>query len=277
MTDIIAEFLANLLSDAFSQLDSVLASLLRSMLYVEDLFSGALSADAISNVYQFLYGFCCVLVILKFLFKGFRIYILWRDGDADSSPQDMVIGTIEAVAMMVGFPYLYGVLADVVVWLSDGIMERFALSGVSLGAVTFNLAGTGLFTIVVFLVYAVLLAVLGIKLIQRGVELLVLRLGVPFACLGLIDSDMGIFKSYVQTLFKTMFTSIVQIALLSLSIRVIANVSLLNCICGIAIIVTAFHTPGLMQQFMVPAGGSVTNKIYSGARAVQTIKGLIGK
>jgi len=279
MTDIISGFLTDLISDAFKQFDALLIKLIKNMLYVEDLFSSALSSSSISNAYTYIYQFCCLLVALKFLFKGFKIYILWRDGDADSSPQDMVIGVAQAAAMMVCFPYLYDLIADLTVTFSDGVMSRLDIAGVKVGDVSLMAISTaGLFELVVLLIYVVLVVVLCVKLIQRGVELLILRLGVPFACLGLLDSDFGLFKSYMQTFYKTMFTSVTQIVLMSLSIRVITNMSLANLICGIAIIAAAFGTPALMQNMLVPSGGgNVTNKIYSGARVVQMAKGLFTK
>lgn len=279
MDGIILDFLNKLLSSAYASFDTLMSNMLENLLYIEKLFSSALSIESITTVYNYIYVFCCCLVALKFLTKGFKIYILWRDGDADSSIQDMLIGVAQSVVVMVGFPYFYGLIADITRTLSNGIMDNFGFVSLSMTDMKqlFN-PQTGLFEAIILLIYAIMLLVLYIKLIQRGVELLVLRLGVPFACLGLLDSDFGVFKSYMQALIKTLFTVIIQITLFSLSIRLMTRISVLNILCGIAVVTTAFQTPMLLQSFLVPAGSTnIMNKISSGARIASTAKSLIGK
>ena len=279
MTEIISDFLNNLISGAFGSFDAIMVKLLGNMLFVEKLFSSALSTDSITNVYNYIYGFSCCLVSLKFLSKGFKIYILWRDGDADSSVQDMLIGVAQSSVVMAGFPYFYGLLADVTEKLSSGIMSNFGFSDVTVtDLIKLYNPSTGLFELIIIVIYVIMVIVLCVMLIKRGIELMILRLGVPIASLGLLDSDFGVFKGYMQTLIKTMLTSIIQITLLSLSIRIMTNLSIVNLICGIAVISTAFSTPALMQNLLIPTGSTnIINKISSGARLVATTKSLVGK
>ena len=283
MSFILTPFLTELLNSASEELNKILVWMLDSMLHAETLISeviGDISVSGVSNVYTFIYQLAYALMILKFLFKGFQIYILWREGDADSSPQDMLLGAIEAVAVMTFFPILYDAMAEVTSWFAAGIMSNFGLATAGFTFIGFgDLTSVGLVLVLVLLVYLILTLVLCVKLLQRGFELLGLRLGVPIACLGLIDSDMGLFKGYMQTVYKTLFTSVIQITLLSLSLRVVASPSLLNAVYAISIIGTAFATPVIMQQLLVPSGGGggITNKIYSASMAFNAIKGLAGK
>ncbi|MEG2268328.1 MAG: DUF6102 family protein, partial [Acinetobacter sp.] len=265
MTELIAEMLNKMIGEAFGYFDSLMISLIENMLYVEKLFSNVLSADSIMNVYNYIYAFACALVCLKFLAKGFKIYILWRDGEADSSIQDMLVGIAQAAFVMAGFPYLYDLMTDVTKALSNGIMGKFGLAEASATQLFQLYTSTGmLFELIIILVYAIMVFVLYIMLIKRGVELMVLRLGVPFAALGLVDSDLGVFKGYMQTLVKTLLTSIIQITLLSLSIRIMTNFGVVNLICGMAVISTAFSTPALMQNLLIPTGSTnIINKVYT--------------
>jgi len=268
-----------MIGEAFGFFDALMISLIENMLYVEKLFSSVLSADSIMNVYNYIYAFACGLVCQKFLAKGFKIYILWRDGDADSSIQDMLIGIAQAAVVMAGFPYLYDLMTDVTKALSNGIMSEFGLAGASAGQLFQLYTSTGmLFELIIILIYAIMVFVLYVMLIKRGVELMVLRLGVPFAALGLVDSDLGVFKGYMQTLVKTLLTSIIQITLLSLSIRIMTNFGVVNLICGMAVISTAFSTPTLMQNLLIPTGSTnIVNKVYTGARLASAAKNLIRK
>lgn len=273
-------FVGDVLSDGISWLNEHLLSTLSGVLKVEDLMASkgtVITPDFVERVYQYVYTFAAALVVLKFLYKGFTIYILWRDGDADSSPQDMLIGAIQAAVVMVAFPFLYNYMANITQEFADGLMAFLGFSidnGVGLEALVESVL-VSIVEGVVMLIYLILFAVMYIKLIQRGFELLILRLGVPFACIGMIDSDYGVWKSYIQVFFKTLFTSVIQIFLLSMSMLL---VSVGHIIIGIAVIGAAFSAPNIMQQFMVPSGrgGGIGSKIYTTSMAVRAIRGIAG-
>lgn len=281
-SDTINGWMGSLITAAFEKFDAQMISLLRGAFYFENLaISGAdaaLSEQSIRDVYFYIYGFACSLVILKFLFKGFHIYILWRDGDADVSPRDMLVGMLEAAAVMVCFPYLYEKLANICVAFAEGIMARL---GVSLGLVIvpdLNLIlSQGILTILILLVFVISILVLWIQLIGRGFELLILRFGVPLASLGLLDSDMGLFKAYMQVFIKAALTVIVQICAMALAIRVAGSFQFTNSLLALGIIFGAFKAPATLQQFLMPSaggGGGLTQKAYSAAIVVRTLKGL---
>lgn len=281
-SDTINGWMGSLITAAFEKFDAQMISLLRGAFYFENLaISGAdaaLSEQSIRDVYFYIYGFACSLVILKFLFKGFHIYILWRDGDADVSPRDMLVGMLEAAAVMVCFPYLYEKLANICVAFAEGIMARL---GVSLGLVIvpdLNLIlSQGILTILILLVFVISILVLWIQLIGRGFELLILRFGVPLASLGLLDSDMGLFKAYMQVFIKAALTVIVQICAMALAIRVAGSFQFTNSLLALGIIFGAFKAPATLQQFLMPSaggGGGLTQKAYSAAIVIRTLKGL---
>ena len=281
-SDTINGWMGSLITAAFEKFDAQMISLLRGAFYFENLaISGAdaaLSEQSIRDVYFYIYGFACSLVILKFLFKGFHIYILWRDGDADVSPRDMLVGMLEAAAVMVCFPYLYEKLANICVAFAEGIMARL---GVSLGLVIvpdLNLIlSQGILTILILLVFVISVLVLWIQLIGRGFELLILRFGVPLASLGLLDSDMGLFKAYMQVFIKAALTVIVQICAMALAIRVAGSFQFTNSLLALGVIFGAFKAPATLQQFLMPSaggGGGLTQRAYSAAIVVRTLKGL---
>lgn len=281
MGDLICGFLADLLNDVFHSFDGALLKMLRNMLKVEDLLDGIVTAGTIHDVYTFVYGTAVSLVVLKFLLKGFQIYILWRDGDADSSPQEMLVGSVQAAVVMAGFPAVYDKMANITTWFTEEIIFRF---GIAAGEdLLFNpIAVTaGLFVLILLIVYVVLALGVAIMLLRRSFDLLVLRLGIPIATVGLVDSDGGVFKVYVQTLLRALFTSVIQIVLFSLSVRLLVGgiMSFENIIFAIATVASAFSSPALMQQILIPTGrgGGVVNKIYTGASAVRAVRGLIGK
>lgn len=191
------------------------------------------------------------------------------------------MGSIQAAVVMVGFPVVYDKMANVTTWFAEGIVSRFGIaSGEDL---LFNpvTVTAGLFVLILLIVYVVLALGVAIMLLRRSFDLLVLRLGIPIATIGLVDSDGGVFKVYFQTLLRALFTSVIQIVLFSISVRLLVGgiMSFNNILFAIATVASAFNSPALMQQILIPTGrgGGVVNKIYTGSMAVRSIRGLIGK
>lgn len=294
--NMILGFIAGIINSILGWFDGLLLNnLLKGMLTVEKSFStGAIDLGTtqsaasgfvnLNGMYTFIYGFCCALVALKFLTKGFKIYILWRDGDADNSPQDMLIGVGQAVVMMVSFPLLYEYMSSITLYFAGellGYAGGFGQSGtVSLGIETALAQSQDLAFVFLLLIYLIILLVLWVKMLVRGVELLILRLGVPFACLCLIDSDMGLFKGYMQIFFKTLMTSVIQVVLISMSLKVLTTLKMGNILLAFAMLQMAFKTPVLLQQILIQTGGGgggLTSKIYTGSMAVNGIRTLLAK
>lgn len=63
-------------------------------------------------------------------------------------------------------------------------------------------SSTRLFTAIVSLILFIRLFLLYIQFLMRGMEILILRVGIPIACVGVLDSDKGIFRTYFISLFK---------------------------------------------------------------------------
>lgn len=278
MTDIISGFLKDILSNALSQFDQFLSAMLKNIFYIENSFGSIISTDMLQKVYHFIYLFACSLLIIKFLYKGFQIYILWRNGDADNSPQDMLIGMVQAIAISITFPYLYDFLTSVTLWFANGVMNSFSLSENAGFHFTVNsISMLGIMDIILLIVYAVLVMVLYVRLLRRGIELLIIRIGMPIFCMGLLDSDYGIFLPVVQTLYKMMFTSVIQIALLALSLRLTISFNFDSILVGIACITAAYSTPLTLQNMLVPThtSGGMATKAYHGAQLGRMLLGFV--
>jgi len=135
----------------------------------------------------------------------------------------------------------------------------------------------GALTIIFLLIFAISVFVLWIRLIGRGFELLILRFGVPFASLGLLDSDMGLFKGYMQVFIKTAFTAIIQISAMALALRIAGTFLFINILFAIGVMIAAFSTPVLLQQFLVAnnPGGGLTQKAYSAGMLIRSLRALV--
>lgn len=353
-----------------------------ALLNTADMFSSPLNAELIAAIYKVIYLAVLVLVILKCVWKGFQVYVLWRDGDADVSPHNLLIGVAMTLIVSIAFPYVYNVATAVTVELGTQIIqtinvttgldpalfddedtgqlaekvwadffaaydtdgdkalseaEELVLDSAMREDAAFQesfirrltqrvtnfyqgsldtpedyntvrdylyaLANDGQLNVAFFddlyrqstvdrlewlsapagdfvaalliLVYLICYCVMYCKLLGRGVEMLFLRWGLPLAAMGLVNSDGGIFPSYIQLMLKQMATSLIQVTALFLSGYVVLAGTDVNLLVGIVMISVAFKAPALLSQIMTPqrSGGGVGMKLHTGLLLKQLLTG----
>lgn len=264
-----------LLRDMMAYMDLLLSNLVPLALFAEQIIDQMLGFEVVSELYNILFSFGISLIILKFIKKGFDTYILWTDGDADADPILFTTYFLKALVVAISFPTLYGWMAIIVQDKTNELLS-FITNRVVLDWDTIidAVLSKGLFTAIMGVVFLICLIYLYIKFLQTGLEILLLRLGIPLACVGLVDSDGGVFKTYIQKFFQTMFTVIIQIVLLKLGLALIITGHL---IWATAVIFMAIRTPKFLQEFIIVAGGSggAMNKAYQGVRMFQMVRSMV--
>lgn len=282
MFDIFEIFLGDVVGSIWDVIldstESIIENLMRYSLKIEllseTLMTGnPITQDIISNIYSFMYATMCGVLGLAFLYKGFKVYILWRDGDSELSPQGMVVGSIWAIIMAVAFPYLYDILVDLVLYVADRVVGEFRIGTDPSGALVDLVAGIlleGVPYLIFFLIFIVLMLVVFCKLLSRGVELMFLRLGFPLVCVNLVNSDGNLFRQYTELFFKQAALSVIQIVCLLLSLYVMTNVQLINIIFAVVLQTCALSAPKIMAQLLPTAGGG-GNKLGTAAMLIRTV------
>ena len=271
MSTLITLFIVDLLEDLFNFLgNKMLESIVHLTLYAEEYMKG-LGSGVVNNLIKITLDFGVSLIVLKFLKKGFEMYVLWSDGDADAEPIQLVVNFFRAMAIALSFPVIYGWMAEITIDFSNKILNALGLDAKSnFTALLSNIATSGLFTVICFLVFFVIFVLLYIQFIKNGLEILILRLGTPLACVGLMDADKGVFKPYIQKFLQAMITIIVQtfLAKLGLALMFAGHI-----IWGIAAIFFAVKTPRFLQEFLIMpnSGGGVTQSLYT----VQMLRSIV--
>lgn len=264
-----------------SIVDAMLEGITSTAFYAEDFMSqGILTGTSLDfgALFDLFFNFGIALIVLKFLKKGFEMYVLWVEGDPDLDPLTYVVNFLRALVIAVSFPILYGWLTDVCTDVIDTIVGMLnATTGSSLIDMILDAIAGSLFQAVAGLVLVILWILLWLQFIVRGIEILILRIGVPIACVGLLDSDKGVFAPYMKKFFQNTFTIIIQIALVKLSVTVMG---MGNIIYSIAVAMVAIRTPRFLQEFMLfsgGGGGGITNTIYHTSRVYQMAKAALKK
>ena len=99
--------------------------------------------------------------------------------------------------------------------------------------------------------------------------MLVLKLGFPLACVGLVDSDKGVFAPYMKKFFQSVITVIVQIALSKLAILLILTSQMIQ---AVAVLLVALRTPKFLSEFMIIANSGGTGMSALASNTSRTIE-----
>ncbi len=269
-------FLSYLLQEALKAFDT-------SLIYISDISFNAetymqsnmgMNLNGIFSVIR-IFGF--YLILLKALKKGFDVYVLWTDGDSDMDPFMLFTNFFKAIAIAASFTSLYGFAVEIIVDIMNqllGSLNRVDLGNMSMRLVLGEYLTKGIIVLIFVLVYLVCYVMLYLKFIGRGLEIFILKAGIPFACVGLMDSDGGVFKMYIKKFAQEFFTVLVQTLLLKLSVALMLNG---HYIWATATMMTSLKAPQVLSEFiMVGSGGpGVAQKVTSTAYTANMIRSFV--
>lgn len=229
-------------------------------------------------LFDIMLGFGISLIILKFLKKGFECYVMWTDGDPDSEPVGLVVRFMQAMVVAVCFPVMYGWMGEIAEDLIDQLMTAIGASTEYDWQTWVNGISTlGLTTAIFGLIFIICYFMLYFQFLMRGLEIMILRIGMPMACVGLLDNDKGVFKTYINKFFQSTLAVVIQICLCKLGVGMMLNIGInMNVFWGLACMVLAIKTPAFLRDFLIPTtgGGGAINNIYHSVRLVGMAKNL---
>jgi len=191
-----------------------------------------------------------------------------REGDNEQNPIQLVIGMLKAVIVMICFKEIYTIGVGIVGEFLNSILNVMTVEGTNLAEALSNNIQGGIFTAVACLVLLICWLLLICQFIMKGIELLVMRIGIPISSIGLLNSDGGVFPDYIRSFMMTAFTLVIQLSLLNLSI---ATLLMNKLIYGIAIAVVAVNTPMIMSKYMVKPSANPIHSIGNTARSVRAL------
>lgn len=144
------------------------------------------------------YGVGISLIILKFLKKAFDIYVLWTDGDPDADPFLLLTNFVRAVGTALIFQWLYGLFVDIFRDITNTIIDRINSNCNPTVEWVNSITSLGIVPAICGLIFIICYLILLLSFMARGVEMMVMRIGVPLACVGLLDNDKGVFRAYIN-------------------------------------------------------------------------------
>ncbi|MGK9250239.1 conjugal transfer protein TrbL family protein [Paenibacillus humicus] len=257
-----------LLNGSLVYIDSLLKEIIPISLYAEKYMTLTTGANLLEDLYEIVFSFGVALMVLKFLKKGFDIYVLWTDGDPDEEPLFLLTNFFRAMAVAVCFPTIYTWLGSMVEDLTNRLLGVIGQSTQYNWQLWVNaLESAGLVTAVFGLIFIVCFFILYFQFLMRGLEMFILRVGIPLACAGLLDNDKGVFRAYAQKFTQSMLAVVIQIALAKLGVGLMLQN---HVFWGMACMMLAIRTPRFLSDFLITTGGGggVVNNVYHSVKLV---------
>ncbi|RRJ67231.1 hypothetical protein EHV15_33130 [Paenibacillus oralis] len=268
MEKILLLLIVAILNGALIYMDTLLKDIMPISLYAERFMSLSTGVDLAESLYDILFSFGIALMILKFLKKGFEIYVLWTDGDPDEEPLFLLTNFFRALAVAICFPTIYSWLAQIVGELTDLLLNAIGQSTNYDWQVWIDaISSAGLVTAIFGLIFVICFFILYFQFLMRGLEMFILRVGIPLACAGLLDNDRGVFRAYAQKFMQSMLAVVIQIALAKLGVGLMLQN---HVFWGMACMVLAIRTPRFLSDFLITTGGGggIVNNVYHSVRLI---------
>ncbi|MCL2189168.1 MAG: DUF6102 family protein [Defluviitaleaceae bacterium] len=277
MEIILVILIVAVLNGAIAMIDGLLEGIVPLALHAENHMYNVSGVALINTLTDVMLGFGVSLIILKFIKKGFDTYVLWNGSDAEEEPYFLIINFIKALAVAITFPVIYGWMAIIVTDMTNQILNAIgAGTQYSWSAWVTGISSLGIVTAIFGLIFIITYFMLYFQFLMRGLEMLILRVGIPIACVGLLDNDSGVFKNYLATFFKSMLSVVVQIALAKLGVGLMLN---MHVFWGVACMILALRTPRFLAEFVLPTssggGAGAINNVYHSVRLFGMAKMLV--
>lgn len=222
-------------------------------------------------------NFAIALIILKFIKKGIEMYLSWTEGSSDTPIHIYLLYFIRSMVLILTFPFIYDIFVNIGTDFANQLLTSLNASyQEGLTANLASIAGVGLSTSILGVIELVMLILLYIQMLMRGVEMFILKISFPIFCTGLLDSNKGIFATFIKKFFQCAFTVIIQIILAKIDILLLSSAQL---IMGIAVLLVALRTPKFLQEFMLISGNGssgISNAVLTTSKVIE-LKGQLTK
>ena len=178
------DFLEDLAKDAVKLINKFLVDLMDIALNCQNYISTKhlIKGLSLSKVNAVILKYAIALLILKFVQKGFSIYILQSDGDPDHDPIHILTGFCQAVAISVTFLGLYTPLVNIFETFTKAILTAIGSKG-EIEAIKdqflLTLFGNGITTVLLLIIFLIIIFLIYIQIIKNGAELMVLKFAIP--------------------------------------------------------------------------------------------------
>ena len=210
---------------------------------------------------KFVKSIAMSVIILYTLWYGFKIYILWKDGNPEENPKEMAIRFISAMSIIMCYDEVLSIVSALVSEIINKIMEiGGGISGGTIGSAT----GTVLSVITIIgLIFAIIYWFQYWKMmfgtIKMGIELYVLRIGTPLACINIVHPQSNTWNAYILTFIKDYVGICLNVLLMQIGTKIFNSTSggYFSALWAGAFLSLANGSKDLLNQFIVSSSNNM--------------------
>lgn len=218
--------------------------------FIESQFEDIEGFD-LSGICNALFTFALAYLVLFFIVKLIQVYFSWTNGDPETSPMTVLLGFMKALIVMLAFGTLYEYFVQIIYSMYNMLLQN-GFGGIpSVDDISFSGSALNLLGAIIVMITAVITLVVYIGVLARGIQLLLLRLGIVFAAIGLLNADGGAFKGYIKKFISNAFSILVQIFLICLATRLLASSHWLLALLTAS---TALKGADMLNEFLQKTG-----------------------
>lgn len=279
MDKIITNLLVSIISSADNTINYAFDNLINICFNAEKYLTEILNIQVLdlTDLKKIIVSFAMSLIILKFIKKGVEMYLSWTEGSADTPIHIYILYFIRTIVLVIVFPFLYDIFVNIFKDFSNQILLSLNVSSQeNLIKNLTTMSAVGISTAILGVIDLIMMIILYIQMLMRGVEMFVLKTSFPIFCIGLLDSNKGIFAPFIKKFFQNAFTVILQIVLAKIVILLLSSAQL---IMGIVVLLVALRTPKFLQEFILLAGdgrSGISTSIHTVSKVIE-LKGQLMK
>lgn len=208
------------------------------------------------------------VVILYALWYGFKVYVLWKDGNPEENPKELLVRLFIATAFILCGEEILTIATS---FVSSVINKIINISNETSGGsiidmliknVSFGILIPIIFEAIYFFQYWKMM----LNTVMLGIEFYVLKLIMPLTCVNLVSPQANTWNAYVSTLIKASTGICLNVLLLSIGVK-IHDTSAGNIFCGLwasAFLITANKSKELLNQFIVGTHNNMSGSSVMG-------------
>lgn len=195
------------------------------------------------------------VVILYVLWYGFKVYILWKDGNPEENPKELLVRLFVATAFILCGEEILTIATS---FVSSVINKIMSISSSTSGGSLLDqferiMTIIGILGIIFEILYFVEYWKMMLNTMKLGIEFFILKLIMPLPCVNIISPNSNTWNAYVSTLIKAYAGICLNVLLLSIGVK-IHDTGAGGAFCGLwasAFLSLANKSKEMLGQFIV--------------------------
>lgn len=220
----------------------------------------------IAPISKVVFSFAFYLLALKFVWKLFNTYMLGADGNEDAEPVMHLTSLGKAIFISLAFGLLFRDMMSIGNEIAIKILNAIKMKPIQVENILdkiYKSSSMGLMVLLMLIVFIIMSIVLAVTFTLNAIQLIILRVGISFSALGMLDSDGGVFKPYIKKFFQICFAAIIQLVCYKLSMFAISQYSY---VWAFTLLLMALKAPTWLSEFIMTnpsGGGKLQQALYS--------------